>query len=247
VSSRKLLGAVAVAVAVVSSSACTTRTIVSQAAGADAGSADGAVTEAPVDGAEPPATAPDDPSPSSCTQCAKGCFDLQRDPKNCGSCGKTCATTASGTAGVCVAGKCYEKCPRAGDTVCNGTCVDLQSDGENCGICGQSCGSPIVCSIPVCKAGACADSFKPDWSDCVGNTGQTDYEACTAGGACARTLRCKTLGAVGYDLIYQGVIQTTLKSCSCQGTKLVGTYQAGGAYTQECTSCRAVADGYACH
>jgi len=243
--SRKLLGVIAIAV--VLSSACTTRTIVSQAAGADAGSADGAVTEPPADGAEEDGGAPGAAAGGSCTQCAKGCFDLQRDPKNCGSCGKSCPSTASGTAGVCVAGKCYEQCPRAGDKVCNGTCVDLQSDGDNCGICGQSCGASEACTIPVCKAGTCADSFKPDWSDCVGNTGQTNDEACTAGGACAKTLRCKHLSFGGYDVIYQGIIQATLTTCGCQGTKLVGTYQAGGAFTQECTSCRAVADGYACH
>lgn len=236
-----------IAFAVVLGAACTTRTIVNQGTGGDAGAADGAATDTPAAADDPAAAPPGDAPSTSCTQCAKGCFDLDRDPKNCGSCGKTCASTASGASGVCVAGKCYEQCPRAGDSVCNGTCVDLQSDPENCGVCGQSCGSPAACTIPVCKAGACADSFKPDWSDCIGNTGKTDDEACTAGGACAKTLRCNLLSFGSYDLIYQGLIQATLKTCGCQGTTLVGTYASGGTYSQACTSCRAVAGGYACH
>jgi hypothetical protein len=70
-----------------------------------------------------------------------GCpqFDLQTDPKHCGSCTNVCAATQ-----VCSAGKCKGSCDAplikcAGDS---GSCVDVTKDPKNCGSCGNACPLP---------------------------------------------------------------------------------------------------------
>lgn len=71
--------------------------------------------------------------PPACngTLCAGKCVSLDVDPKNCGSCGKSCAFGE-----VCAEGACA--CP-AGQSLCDGACVDLQSDFQNCGACSHRC------------------------------------------------------------------------------------------------------------
>jgi hypothetical protein len=66
-------------------------------------------------------------------------FDLQTDPKHCGTCTNVCASTQ-----VCSAGKCKATCDAplvkcAGDS---GSCVDTSKDPKNCGSCGTSCPLP---------------------------------------------------------------------------------------------------------
>jgi hypothetical protein len=66
-------------------------------------------------------------------------FDLQTDPKHCGSC-----TNACGPGQVCSAGKCKATCDAplvkcAGDS---GSCVDTTKDPKNCGSCNTSCPLP---------------------------------------------------------------------------------------------------------
>lgn len=232
-------------------SGCTTNTVIQKAAG-DAGAEEGDPAADPASGSETtPGTDPATGTPASCTVCPKGCFDLESDPKNCGSCGKSCPTTAAGTAGVCVKGQCYEKCPNAGHTVCDGKCVDLKTDAANCGACGDSCGSPSVCTIPVCKAGSCADTFKEDWSTCIGES-NLSLRLCNANGFCTNRVYCRKItGQQNYDLINGNVYDSRrLSTCSCQGGVLVGNVVGGGTYEATgCTSCRATADGagYECH
>jgi hypothetical protein len=70
-----------------------------------------------------------------------GCpqFDLQTDPKHCGSCTNACSATQ-----VCSAGKCKGSCDAplikcAGDS---GSCIDITKDPKNCGSCGSPCPLP---------------------------------------------------------------------------------------------------------
>lgn len=65
------------------------------------------------------------------------CFNLDNDDRNCGACGRVCA---SGEA--CQNGQCLSTNPcSAGQTLCGGACVDLTSDLDNCGYCGNVCTS----------------------------------------------------------------------------------------------------------
>lgn len=66
-------------------------------------------------------------------------FDLQTDPKHCGTCTNACSSTQ-----VCSAGKCKGSCDAplikcAGDS---GSCVDTTKDPKNCGTCGTVCSNP---------------------------------------------------------------------------------------------------------
>ncbi len=84
------------------------------------GGDDAGVTEAGVDAA-------------ACPQ-----FDLQTDPKHCGSCTNVC-----GSSQVCSAGVCKNQCD-APLIKCSGgqTCVDTTKDPANCGSCGSACTGP---------------------------------------------------------------------------------------------------------
>src|SRR5262245_46704159 len=50
-----------------------------------------------------------DDTKRDCTECPKGCFDLDTDVSNCGSCGLKCSTPAgANTLPTCTKGKCGE-------------------------------------------------------------------------------------------------------------------------------------------
>jgi hypothetical protein len=72
--------------------------------------------------------------------------DVKTDGKNCGGCGKACAS------GSCTNGVC-DVCPQ-GKTLCSGVCVSLESDTSNCGTCGKVCPAPC----PSCSWGTCGNS-----------------------------------------------------------------------------------------
>ena len=85
-----------------------------------------------------------------------GCeSDFATDAKNCGGCGKACATTETCSAGAC-------KCAGGGTKCPDGACADLTSDVTHCGSCTKVCGSNQVCTTGscVCKPGyvLCGDT-----------------------------------------------------------------------------------------
>lgn len=94
------------------------------------------------------------------TLCAGGCVDLQRDVRNCGSCGRAC-----GEVEVCTSGRCAASCvaPRAlcgaGATM---RCVDMQTDAQNCGRCGMACAAGSACTAGRCATATCMTNA----SDC---------------------------------------------------------------------------------
>ena len=130
------------------------------------------------------------------------CTSPNRDPFNCGGCGRVCASTES-----CEHGKC-ECLP--GFIKCGDVCVDVQSDEANCGGCGHACGTGTafcddgecvpceevglmecdgVCVDLLWDHGHCGDCGSPCAEDeacvqgaCVAGNGPCP-ESCSAGGA----------------------------------------------------------------
>ncbi|MEO5769431.1 MAG: hypothetical protein ABIS92_13855, partial [Polyangia bacterium] len=120
------------------------------------------------------------------------CTDPNRDPGNCGGCGKTCPANAICTAGVCQGGgggtiQGLGACPGP-----NGAplCVNLLGDAANCGACGRSCPAPMGCYGGVCGDAAQAQMCPPELKTCPDPTGKS-YCANVLGdpgncGACGR-------------------------------------------------------------
>lgn len=92
-------------------------------------------------------------APGSCnpgfTSCggfpSSGCFNLNADASNCGSCFNNCNSQGPGgscTNGVCTCGP--------GLTLCGNTCANLTSDPGNCLACGSACNPGEVCSTLGC-------------------------------------------------------------------------------------------------
>ena len=87
----------------------------------------------PEDGGTPPGGDGAAPDGAACPQ-----FDLQTDPKHCGSCTKACAL-----AEVCSLGACKNACDPP-TIKCSGgqTCIDVTKDPNNCGTCATVCSGP---------------------------------------------------------------------------------------------------------
>ncbi len=95
------------------------------------------------------------------------CARLDRDPRNCGTCGREC-----GPEEVCAAGQCHPRCD-AGETACAGPtsggverCVDTSRDPEHCGACGVRCGYGELCDNGRCGV-RCGVGFTACQGACV--------------------------------------------------------------------------------
>jgi hypothetical protein len=111
------------------------------------------------------------------------------DPKNCGSCGKSCALLANAMAG-CVNGNCVLSSCTLGYADCdkmaaNGCEVKTSTDVNNCGACGNVCAQGNICvgggcTCPMCNipnaSAKCVnnmcvfDKCNPGFGDCNNNT-----------------------------------------------------------------------------
>jgi len=113
----------------------------------------------------------------TCGDAATGkmyCTDPNRDPSNCGGCGKTCPASAICTEGVCQGG--------GGGTVqgaaaCPGPsgapmCVNLLGDPANCGACGRVCVAPMGCFGGTCGNAPPPEMCPPDLKTCPDPTGK---------------------------------------------------------------------------
>lgn len=138
-------------------------------------------------------------------------FDLQSDPKHCGSCTNTCASTQ-----VCSAGKCKATCDVplvkcAGDA---GSCVDTTKDPKNCGSCGTSC--------PLPDGGPAGGNGNPDAGIPIPDGGAPDtgtgWSLGTAG--CSNS-KCSVACAAGSELCTDELCWDTKNShdhCGACGT-----------------------------
>lgn len=146
-----------------------------------------------------------------------GCeIGITSDPKNCGTCGLTCAAGQ-----VCSSGLCTS-CP-AGQTVCGNACVNLASSSANCGSCGVACLTFAPHASASCAASRCALACSTGDLDCDGN-GLTGCEAplgpsncggcgvvCGATAFCAKPFACATCGATDLgNSVPQTVTGTTI-------------------------------------
>jgi hypothetical protein len=97
-----------------------------------------------------------------------GCFDLQSDNTNCGTCGNDCGGN------LCIAGNCCG----AGEINCNMACTNTQTDPNNCGKCGNKCASN------TCTMGQCCS--KPPTGNCAHNPCTSGVKLATScdNGAC---------------------------------------------------------------
>ncbi|MBK7857184.1 MAG: hypothetical protein IPJ65_00915 [Archangiaceae bacterium] len=93
--------------------------------------------------------------PTPCTECDGKCVDTNTDSKNCGECGKSCAS-----GNLCSAGKCVAAC-NSGQQACATGCSDPMTDAKNCGGCGRPCAAGQVCS-----GGSCAASCGTTYTAC---------------------------------------------------------------------------------
>jgi hypothetical protein len=126
--------------------------------------------------------------PAGTDACPDGCFDLKRDPANCGRCGNDCPPNA-----VCVKGEC--RCG-AGTEACAGACVDplsYETDPINCGACGATCPSGYRCEGGICQPGGVC--FDAGCGGCLGCATSTAGLVClTAGGiSCHPDFACDSL------------------------------------------------------
>ncbi len=133
--------------------------------------------------------------PASGLQCGAGladcsatCVDLQRDARNCGTCGRACASNEA-----CVAGACSVSC-QIGQTECSGSCRDLMTDVANCGACDSPCAAGQLCSV-----GSCAASCGTGLTDCGGScvdVMSNPAQCGTCGNSCAPGEYCRGGGCV---------------------------------------------------
>jgi len=118
------------------------------------------------------------------TLCGTSCVDINSDPYNCGSCGKTCGTLDPS----CSAGKCSTLGCASGLKGCSPTtnpknltaCADETSDPKNCGGCNNACNPGEICSASACETfvyasaswecglGNALTKFCPNYKICVG-------------------------------------------------------------------------------
>lgn len=91
-----------------------------------------------------------------------GCFNLNTDNNNCGSCGNRCSGGKT-----CQNGQC--RCP-SGQTDCGGTCVNTSTDPRHCGSCNNACRG--------------WDGFGDDYWNCSNGFCQPDCDPCPPGEIC---------------------------------------------------------------
>jgi Cys-rich repeat protein len=105
---------------------------------------------------------------------ANGCeTDLATSPRNCGACGRSCATGQ-----VCLLGACVVDCGAL--TRCGSSCTDLRADDRNCGACGRACAPDEACA-----AGACTLVCRAPETLCAGRCVVTASNSAHCG-ACGR-------------------------------------------------------------
>ncbi|AUX41415.1 uncharacterized protein SOCE26_028270 [Sorangium cellulosum] len=118
------------------------------------------------------------------TQCDGVCVDASTDPSHCGTCGTTCASGETCSAGVCAPG-CDD-----GQTSCGGECVDLETEEANCGSCGAACEDGETCVAGECQAAGCPEGQAECDGGCV-DTASDPANCGECGSACDEGQTCE--------------------------------------------------------
>jgi hypothetical protein len=106
-----------------------------------------ATSAVPIDNVDVPETgAPDTSQASNDAGCPQ--YDLNNDPKHCGSCTKACTDLQVCAAGVCKAACDLPTVKCVGDGGAGG-CVDLTKDPQNCGGCNNKCAVVDAGAVPT--------------------------------------------------------------------------------------------------
>jgi hypothetical protein len=156
--------------------------------------------------------------------CGDVCVDTAIDPRNCGTCGKTCTVGE-----VCTGSKCgclpSGAACGTGQSCCGANgCKSLNADINNCGGCGISCGSGGTCTGGECKCGgatcpsgqSCCNGMCK--ATCANDMGVAPDMAMT-GGLCMCSSHCPVFGiCVGPECCYEDWIigGTCMPSSTCQ-------------------------------
>jgi hypothetical protein len=217
--------------------------------------------------------------PNAYASCADGCYStackfgfddcnmnpmdgcetaVRSDPKNCGSCGKSCTMLPNAMAG-CANGNCILQSCNQGYADCdkmanNGCEVLVATDANNCGACGNVCPQGTICKQGGCTCPNCNipnasakcvnnicvfDKCNPGFADCNNNTADGceinllfDTKNCTqCGMACPQGQICNN-GVCG--TLPAGCMATAnMKIAICISDKKVNTYQTAG----HCNAC----------
>ena len=151
------------------------------------------------------------------TVCSNTCVNTATDNRNCGACGRVCATVGGGTSAAattaCMAGRCVvTACTLAseGYADCDGDgangCESNLNTRANCGACGRACTGDLsclaghVCACSNLATNMCGDRcIRPNDPANCGRCGNacTDREFC--GGT--PTPACVTCGTDGPDRV----------------------------------------------
>ncbi|MDP3277758.1 MAG: FG-GAP-like repeat-containing protein [Deltaproteobacteria bacterium] len=93
-------------------------------------------------------------------RCSGMCVNTQTDPRNCGACGRGCATVLGGTE-VCNAGMCDVTC-NSGRHLCDNRCAEDTSP-SSCGTSCTPCPLPPLGGIATCVSAACGFACAPGY------------------------------------------------------------------------------------
>lgn len=130
-----------------------------------------------------------------------GCeTDVSSDLKNCGACGNTCPTPATGQAvcsdGVCGVATCGDRYRDCNGDPSDGCETDTQRNIDSCGRCGNRCATGAHAAA-ACSLGQCKLACQAGYLDCDGQSangcetnGASDINHC---GSCGN--RCTSSGA----------------------------------------------------
>lgn len=166
-----------------------------------------------------------------------GCETSLASVSNCGACGRTCGTVASGSmacrAGDCVIGACDTGRADCNASIADG-CETALGTTSDCSSCGDAC--ELAHATEICSAGACGiSSCDAGWGDCDGVTAtgcETPLDNAANCGSCevrctpptplcsegtVGVVECRAACAAGETMCGTGCVDTDRNLSHCGG------------------------------